>query len=68
MKKIDDPDLAQKFLDKVNDFNVEAILQAGGAAFVFAALPQSTTQPAAFFAVLLTALYYAQGKIPTKVE
>jgi len=68
LTQIDDPSLAQKFLDKVNAFNVEAILQSGGLAAVFAALPQSVTQPAAFSAVILAALYYIQDSLPAEIE
>jgi hypothetical protein len=48
--------------------NVQTGLQATGLAAVFAALPQSTTEPAAFVAALSAALYLLQDKLPKEVK
>lgn len=68
LEKIEDRNLARAILDKVNNMNIETGLQCTAIAAAYAALPQSMTASAAFFAVLYGALYFVQGKIPNVAD
>ena len=68
LTKIEDATLAQKIVERVNAMNVETGLQAVAVAIAFAALPQSTTQAAAFVVAISTVLYLLQDKVPNEVK
>lgn len=65
MTKIDDPQLANAFVQKINNLNYQTATEAILYATVFALLPQTVTSPLAFFTLLFGALYYLP--IPNKV-
>lgn len=64
LSKIEDPDLANAFVDKVNDYMFKSGGQVFLATSVFAFLPQSVVARATFCVLTIAALYFAQGKIP----
>lgn len=58
MQKIDDPTLAQAFVEKVNSFNIDTAKIVFLWSAAFAILPQSITYPSSIFAIIFGALYY----------
>jgi len=68
IQPIEDPVLAREFVTLVNELNVKTIVQALVVATLFSALPQSMTQPAAFFFTLYAILYFIRDKIPSSSD
>ena len=63
MSKIEDADLANALLDKVNAFNGTTAIQSAIAVVIFAAIPKG----AAVFFCFLAGLYFLQGKVPLDI-
>jgi hypothetical protein len=64
LSKIEDPNTARAILNKVNNMNLDNLIQCSAYAGAFAVLPRSASVPLVLFALLFTTLYALQGKIP----
>lgn len=64
LSKIEDPDIAQAILRKVNDMNAETLVKVAVPVTAFALLPKPIASMLVFFAALYAGLYFLQGKIP----
>lgn len=58
MRKIEDPNLAQAFVEKTNSLNFDTAQIALLWSAAFALLPQSVTYPLSIFTIIFGALYY----------
>ena len=67
LSQIEDPNLADTILDKVNAMTADTAIRCLGIAGTFAILPQSSSVPLVVSALAFGALYFLNGKIP-KVE
>jgi len=68
LSQIEDPSLASAFVEKVNDMNVETGIKAIIPAMIFAALPQSSSEPLVLCSISFALLYFVRDKIPTTEE
>jgi len=57
MRKIEDPELARAFLERINALNIGIGKDVLIASIVFASLPQGLTSPLAVWTTILIALY-----------
>lgn len=64
LTRIEDPNLAQAILQRVNAMNLNTALQVGVPVTLFALVPQSTSAPLAFFLALFSLLYAVRNKVP----
>lgn len=63
---IDDRDLAQKLLQKVNEMNDYIGASSLLGCLIFAALPQDVVAKVAAFGVLLAGFYFVSDKLPAE--
>ena len=68
LKIIEDPSLAQRFVERVNALNLNTGFQAVGVATIFAALPHSVTKALALVVAFSTVLYLLKDKVPSEVK
>lgn len=64
LSKIEDSNLANAILEKVNAMNADTAIRCFVVAGAFAILPQSASVPLVTSALLFAALYALNGKIP----
>jgi len=63
LKPIEDPEVAQRLLQKVNDFNAKGVVSAFAQSLIFASLPQDIMQPLAAVVAVGAFLYFSEGKV-----
>lgn len=68
IKKIEDVNVAQAILERVNAMNLDTIIDASLVAGAFAILPQSVSAPLVGCGVIFAALYFLNGKLPSPLD